>query len=314
MRIWIHIGLQKTGTTALQQWCAQNAAQLREQGLLYLQLREGLPACGPLTQALLEDRPELGAMIETLKAQISRHGTCRAALLSNEGFSQESPTLLRPLIEAFCGHEIGFIVTLRRQDRLAEALYKQVVKFNGASAAPAQFLHSRHLRVLDYAQLLQNWQAAYPKARLMPLLYQEGGQDSIAQMLEALGYGAIVPPESAAFRRNITPAAELIAAYNQVPRASAKALRRANQKLMARFEAQAAGHDDIFDRATALELLQRFEASNLWVLQHYFPERATLFAPIEREEAKPLDPDILAEFQRQLAKEVKRLEKETGAK
>ncbi|MBD9526433.1 hypothetical protein IB235_06365 [Paracoccus sp. PAR01] len=43
-RIWLHIGMMKTGTSALQEWFATHEETLLAQRLLYVRVKPKLPA------------------------------------------------------------------------------------------------------------------------------------------------------------------------------------------------------------------------------------------------------------------------------
>lgn len=80
------------------------------------------------------------------------------------------------------------------------------------------------------------WQEAYPQAEIIPRIYEEAAPghvpDSIADMLAVMGRAGLVPQGSAGHRRNVLPCAELVTHYTGISRDDARALRRANRKLM----------------------------------------------------------------------------------
>ena len=102
MRVWLHIGLRKTGTTAMQNWCLRNADRLREHGLLYLRPSDKFPTCGPLARALARRSTDALGMIETLKARVP--AGVSDILISSEDFADLAPARMQPLIKAFDGH------------------------------------------------------------------------------------------------------------------------------------------------------------------------------------------------------------------
>ena len=173
---------------------------------------------------------------------------------------------------------------MRRQDRLAEALYKQIVKWNGCNAPPlAEFLRGRHIAALDYEKLLNRWRQAFPDIALRPQIYEEASQglqpDSVLALLQAIGREDLYTQGCADLRENITPAGSLITRYARVAARDTRALRRANRRVMAELGTAAAGHGDIFPPDEIGALMERFSASNEAVREAWFPDRATLFAP-----------------------------------
>ncbi|MBD9526432.1 hypothetical protein [Paracoccus sp. PAR01] len=125
-------------------------------------------------------------------------------LISAESFSVHGPQVAGPLFAALAGHPLRILVWLRRQDRYAEAVYKQTVKWNGASSNPDAVLRRIALQ-LNYEQLLVKWQEAYPQAEIILRIYEEAAPgpvpDSIADMLAVMGRARLVPQESAGHRR-----------------------------------------------------------------------------------------------------------------
>lgn len=281
-RIWLHIGMLKTGTSAMQQWFTAHETELRQKRLLYLRGRKNFPASGELAHALARRTPEAGKLVDRVLQQIFEAGDeIDDVLLSSEDFSAFGPRSLSPLVRALEGQRLFILIWLRRQDRFAEALYKQSVKWNGRFGDIQSFLQPQLLKQLDYDAMLREWQEAFPGAALMPQIYEESNAgkkpDSIASMLTAIGRPDLIPPDSRDWRRNQSPKAALIAHYRQIPRETAPALRKANRKLMKEFGDGAAGRGDVMPPELARGLLERFEESNRQLQMHRFPERPMLF-------------------------------------
>lgn len=277
-RVWLHIGLMKTGTTALQNWFAGHEAELLQQGILYVRVRPNLPACGPLVDALARaGTDEGGKMLDRIRERVEAT-LPEDVLISAESFSAHSPLVARKVAAAFSGHDLRILVWLRRQDRYAEAVYKQRIKWNGETGDPHTMLQ-RIGSALDYEAFLDRWQGALPQARVLPQVYEEwdGKPDSIAAMLTAMGRASLIPPDSVDFRQNVTPCAELISRYNSVPQARARQLRRANRKLMQEFGEAASGRGDVLTPELARQIRDRHAASNQRVRDRWFPDRETLF-------------------------------------
>lgn len=310
MRIWLHIGLQKTGTSALQQWMAEHRSELAKAGLLYLQVKPGHSNVGPLYRALLKRPLEAEQMIAALRHEVESHPHAKDAVISCEDFSQSDPQLVAPLLAAFARHELIIVLWIRRQDRLAEALLKQAIKFHAREMDVETFLRGNLTRVLNYDKLLQNWAEAFPQAQLRPQVYEEpeSGQkaDSIGDFLRILGYTDVIPAQSEDYRLNITPAAELVALYGKIDCADPRILRRANRKFMEINGQLATGRDDLFSSDLSESLLRSYEASNALVAKKWFPERSRLFAPRFAQATKQLAPAVLIDFESLLQTERKK--------
>ncbi|MTH77729.1 hypothetical protein [Paracoccus aestuariivivens] len=278
-RIWLHIGMMKTGTSALQEWFAVNEKSLLQQGLLYIRVKPNLPACGPLVNALANGGPDAAAMVSAISERINE-SPADDVLISAEAFSLHSPKLAIRLVKALPEHDLRILVWLRRQDRYAEAVYKQMIKWNGQGVELGKALRS-YSRHMDYNRLLDSWQRSFPKARLLPRIYEELDADtvpdSIASILSAMERPELVPVESAGHRRNVTPCADLISHYNSIPSSQSRALRRANRQLMNELGAAASGRGDLLSPQQARDIRDRYAESNRLVRDRWFPERENLF-------------------------------------
>lgn len=283
-RIWLHIGMLKTGTTAMQQWCAEHEAELQQKRLLYVRVRKNLPACGPLADALARRSPEGEKLVGQVLRQIEEAGSgVDDVLISSESFSGHGPQSLAPLVEALRGRETSILIWLRRQDRYLEALYKQSVKWNGRTGTVEDFARPERLRQLDYGAMLQVWHEAFPDARLVPQIYAEASSgvepDSVAALLDAIGRPDLIPADSVEWRRNLSPAAELITHYNTIPSGKGQPLRKANRQVMDEFGEAAAGRGDLLSPDMARALMKHFAESNRRLCEEWFPDRPELFSP-----------------------------------
>lgn len=291
-RIWLHIGMMKTGTTAMQEWFRAQAPMLAAQGLLYVHPPRRA-ASGHLVKALAGPRPGHRDAIAALAQRLAGEAV-PDVLISAESLASQGPDFLRPLVEALAGHDLRILIWLRRQDRYAEAHYKQMVKWTGTDLDLARHLRGLEAQ-LDYATFLDRWQAAFPQARLLPQVYEEpeaATPDSIAAMLTALGRPDLIPTDSAGIRTNRTPGADLVARYRRAKGTDGKTLRRINRQIMREFGAAAGGRGDLIPPETARALLDRHAASNAAVCARWFPGRAALFAdPTPPDMAPDTHPD-----------------------
>lgn len=302
-RIWLHIGMLKTGTTAMQQWCAEYEDELRRQRLLYVRVRKHLPACGPMADALARRGPEGEKLVAKVLGQIDEAGDgVDDVLISSEAFSHHGPHSLAPLVEALRGHEIFILIWLRRQDRFAEALYKQAVKWSGRTGNIEEFTRPGRLRQLDYTAFLQAWRKAFPDVGLIPHIYAEASSgkkpDSVAALLTAIGRADLIPANSAEWRKNLSPKGELIAHYNTIPSERGQSLRKANRQVMDEFGEVAAGRGDMLPPELARALMDHYTESNRRLREEWFPERSELFPPdVEADRSGPtVDKAVLERF------------------
>jgi hypothetical protein len=131
-KIYLHIGLHKTGTTYLQNVFRANREQLRAQSLEF----PGGP--GEPTQALAVwdlqgrrprgvDDKRIAGQWEALVAHVAASAH-PAALISEERLSLSTPKQARAVVAAFGDREVEVIVTARDLGRIAVSAWQEAVK------------------------------------------------------------------------------------------------------------------------------------------------------------------------------------------
>jgi len=135
-KLYLHIGMHKTGTTSLQNFLERNRDMLTERGFLY-------PAGGFYkTRAwathMRPGHPDLAQTHAYWKSHIGRHLDCQPDLdviISYEGLwrlsigkkQEQRAEMLKRCLEGF---EVHVILYVRRQDLWFEAMHNQLVKTN----------------------------------------------------------------------------------------------------------------------------------------------------------------------------------------
>lgn len=187
-RLYLHIGVEKTGTTTLQAAMALNRELLRRHGFCYPQepgayghigLALGAAqdaAVADLRKAFgLVDRDRRAAFRDAYSEQIVRQlaeSGCHTAIFSSEHCSSRLSTvdeiarvhrLLAPL-----ARECHVIVYLRRQDELAVSEYSTLVK----SGHTRIFSFPDHRPWYDFLALLNKWSEVFGKDRVIVRLFE----------------------------------------------------------------------------------------------------------------------------------------------
>lgn len=144
LKVIIHIGTHKTGTTSLQRFLASNEELLEQQGrILYPNIgrnkRKGYHH--PLFKLLYAG--EFTAYQE-MAASILREAenrSCHTVLLSSEVLSRATLTdeILREIHQSFQHCEVSILVYFRQQDSYLQSIYAEKVK-RGRLAAPETIL------------------------------------------------------------------------------------------------------------------------------------------------------------------------------
>lgn len=199
-RLILHIGMHKTGSSAIQRFLSLNRWALGKLGVFYPPSIGPTGARQPKHNAIFAaisheaDRnaphPDLGPaadLIETMAAEIERAAP-RTAILSAEGFSGERPIFadaLRPLRERFDVRVLAFV---RRRDLWVESFYKQMVQsrdvrearpFHAFLAADATRRH------MDYLTILNWWADAFGDDAVTASPFEVGAGEPVQLFLAA---------------------------------------------------------------------------------------------------------------------------------
>ena len=239
MRVLLHIGSEKTGTTSIQHWAAANRAALAARGILYPEAPGERPNPRPepnhvgLALAVSERarRPDLLGMLgladpaaaaaygarmeERLAAEIAAAG-CGTLLLSNEHLSsrlrdEAEVAALRALLERAAGAVTEWRIVLyhRRQDEMVQSIYAMRV-LHGATE-PFRTAARRDDPRLDPRPILGHFARVFGEASVTARPFDRGrlvGGDAVADLMSLLG----VDPRGAGFapppRANVSLAGE----------------------------------------------------------------------------------------------------------
>lgn len=199
----LHIGMEKCGTSTLQQVLTTNREALRQAGLLY-PASAGLPSSSQIGHLARHLRDEVGgrgraaaapldreALMAALRQEIAASG-CPRVLLSHEHFSarlKDEATIraligtLRPLAE-----RVRVIVFLRAQYELFPSSYSTRVK--GGQLEPEQVPESPGNLYYNINKMLKRWEAAVGIENMTVRRFGRAwftGGDLVATFFEAIG-------------------------------------------------------------------------------------------------------------------------------
>lgn len=144
--LYLHVGTPKTGTSAIQRFCADNSTILQREGISYKKMpfkyrdassvRNGRFLMGPIIdeEGNRHEEEEKIRYEKGLELVLEQFETCDRVILSDESIwlyvHQDHGEALQKLCDF--GNEHGFIVKiivyLRRQDEFVSSLWRQKVK------------------------------------------------------------------------------------------------------------------------------------------------------------------------------------------
>ena len=196
----LHIGTQKTGSSAIQVFLTQNQKSLLKAGLEYLDPRankfglfnmnhSGLVLA--LTGFWRNGPPQLSREEAWLmlreKVEQSRH----RVIISSEGFS--TPEVLRHMDfikESLSGFDVKVVIYLRRQDIFAQSLYKEQIKDREHRSFALAYEEAGYKNFLDFKEIVDQWGKAFGKHNIQVRPYERGqlkNGDIVADFMQTIG-------------------------------------------------------------------------------------------------------------------------------
>lgn len=281
--IVLHIGTPKTGSTAIQDALNANTGALEAAGIAFVQSGRHRAAHNDLANAIRRggaDHKFKTALADEVTTEASQRPDGQL-LLSSEMFSLIDAARIRDALPFLSEHPLRIVVYLRRQDLYAEAFFKQRIK-NGRTVMPFdQFLNSAlGDSITDYNALLDSWTGAFPKAEMLPRVYQRDrfpGGDVVADFATVLG----LPPDrltAAETQRNISPSKDVIDIMLALaPHLDGRRLRDIYRAMKPLQLEGFSASGDLFTRDTRQAYLNRFSDANERLRNAYFPKDTQLF-------------------------------------
>jgi hypothetical protein len=184
-RVFLHVGLPKTGTTYLQTLMWDNRDELARQGVLLPgeSSRQHLWASGVVREDPKIDRRGPGARHAWSRLVEQVNAWDGTAVVSHEFFASASADQARRAAAALTGAEVHVVVTARETVSLVTARWQEFVK-NGSTVPIDGF--PRHERsdphddwgwgTLDLADVLERWGSAVPHDRVHVLTLPKPGE------------------------------------------------------------------------------------------------------------------------------------------
>jgi tetratricopeptide (TPR) repeat protein len=306
-KLILHIGLPKTGTSAIQHFLVTRRKALLRQGFCYPATPGGSNHVAMAVAAALHGKqkkwqdevkqkamgvpPSLDEFWQQFRTEItSLPPEIHSVILSAERFSgqldnQEKIENLRMALEPLFD-EYRVIVYLRRQDAHATSAYSQMLRFGIIEAPALEQPTSRYKSFYDYESFLARWSAVFGRAAITPRIFERAAMadgDAVADFVKLCQIGKVqlVPPEAALRNQSIdiNGQALLIAVGRLMQQQSgtAKVAGRIWDELTDIVSETCAGQGWRPSRAEARAFMANYTAANEAVRRDWFPERATLF-------------------------------------
>lgn len=228
-RLFVHLGLHKTGSTAIQYCFDAGSYHLHQHGVLYPSAgRHPLASKqhGLVAKAFDPDTPFIGAfaltgpidrtlIVPALRHEIELSGL-GTVVLSSEEMSRFGPESLAAFAEAFDGYDIHPVVFIRRFSSIFEGYYATLLLYTETT-----FDLTADLVNTDLVGSLREWSriAADRRVRVVDVDASRTG-DSVKDFLAVLGLStSLLSHQLPDSRLNRSPAPPVIAAVRELRRA-----------------------------------------------------------------------------------------------
>lgn len=172
MKIYIHIGTHKTGSTSIQNVLFNNRQKLIDKGFYYPRVVDNHTGQHHLAWMLAENNFDEASSY--LKGEVSNAEAlgCESIILSSEEFEFLGSSERISFFKNF--GEVSIVVMLRRQDDFLEAEYNQSVKMPTVRYSKDIFhfyVEKNFSSRMNYAHILQNWKKVYDESSLQIISY-----------------------------------------------------------------------------------------------------------------------------------------------
>lgn len=207
--LFLHIGANKTGTSAIQHYLNSQRDALAQAGLLYPRAGCSGEAHYRLSDALnfsheklaQDERLALQKEIQdALDAEIGAVAP-KSVVMSSENFVLERD--IQPVLEFFVGFDLRFVVYLRRHDGWWPSAFNQAVrhvkapKWGFGLQEFVSWQKRGNPRYGDWRHLVDRWASALGKKRIIvrPYEVQQNQPNIVADFLNIIGYPQLAPSE-----------------------------------------------------------------------------------------------------------------------
>jgi hypothetical protein len=205
MRVKLHIGLHKCGSTAVQVGMARSRSALAANGVIYPAAHCWIDGHHLLSWALAGDARSELTPEQLLDAWFAEAAGQKAEImvLSSEEFEFLTAPEIGPLRALLDGHEVAIFVYVRPQDEYLIAEYKQFVRMaDTAFSGSIEDFYNKYRPQLnqrfDYYEVLQRWVGHFGAECINVTSYHRAslvGGDVLADFVDAAGLPAFDLPD-----------------------------------------------------------------------------------------------------------------------
>lgn len=315
-RVYIHIGFEKTGSTAIQDYCAANSDALARKGIFYpadksaplVYDRTHWPIVAVFSETNKFVPPQKQLTVTELKKSIDeviQSSKCENIVFSAEPFSSMllDNEVLSRLKDVFQGYEVKIVAYIRRQDSFFISHISNYVKggrflkLSDKITLENAEVHYQNADRYDFDRILGRWATVFGEDNLIVRAFESPSllnNDVVADFLDILGIDYRQMPESN--RSNESLKIEPLLFLNMLNVGASTALLEGYRakviNALTRYPTKRL-EQALISNTFRMEIVRMYEASNKKVARRYFKGRDVLFTaelPDESVEWKPVTP------------------------
>lgn len=266
MTIYIHIGIGKTGTTAIQDAFFQGEHWLAEKKWIYPKI--GLIGNGHHALAPLETRnfsSDTKAAYENIR-ELQRSKPDWSILLSSESYSYIETDFVSSMAEVLHGVEVKIIFYVRQQAALIESVFLQWQKAGHDYGGCVKNFYEKHKDQFDFMRLIKPWADHFGAQSILARVYDRRviGDDVLKDFLLLLGL-ICESDKIATCRANpslLAEFSEIVAMYDSLSpnKEQREAFVKTLMDLSSRFRSLA--HGSIVDESLRQEIEDYYSSTN----------------------------------------------------
>jgi hypothetical protein len=283
MKIVLHIGMHKAGSTAIQHMLWHNRDRLLKKGFCYPQPAAGQQGHHDLAWAIRAaaggktPRPVTGDVLAKLKRQLQR-SDCHTAILSSEEFEfATTPDQLRMIRRELPADPLQIVVYLRRQDKYLVSEYGQHLKMPQTRFSGS--IHDFYMRYnfsgrLNYFRALIRWAKFFGEENLIvrpfePCQFENGSLVDDARTAFGLTDVALEIPRDLTINKGLSGRACVLLSRANRHELDPESHDRLVHLLYRHEDALADASFELLSSRNVVDLLAQFADSNAKVAQTY---------------------------------------------
>lgn len=190
MKIYLHIGTHKTGTSSIQALCRHNQQALLDAGYYWPDTIDGTqkPHHEPLIKLInkgdeAKAKKEISQHIQTAQAN-----SAHSLIYSSEAMSLMPLGTIKKLIDYFEDHEVYGVIFLRNIYGFVQSLIIQKTKRNSIKRKLTTIYDTLKDHT-NYDTLINNWTEVLGNEKLSVLSYDQNKEDILRCFLSEIGLG-----------------------------------------------------------------------------------------------------------------------------